>query len=124
MKNQFMNRVSTFFAYLMTVLFAWAAFVQMNDPDPHIWIPNYGTAALGSVLFLTQKLKSWMALLLAVAYVVGAFLYWPKEFEGVNFGEQGMSNHNIERGRESLGLAIAAVVFFFYSWRAGAKRMS
>lgn len=119
-----MSRVSTFFAYLMTVLFAWAAFVQMNDPDPQIWIPIYGMASLGSVLFLTQKLKSWMALLLAVAYVVGAILYWPNQFEGVDFGEQGMANHNIERGRESLGLAIAALVFFFYSWKSGGKRTS
>lgn len=119
-----MNRFSTLFAYLMTALFAWAAFVQMNDPDPHIWMPIYGVASLGSVLFLTNKLKPWVGLLLAVAYTAGAFLFWPEQFEGVDFGEQGMANHNIERGRESLGLAIAALVFFFYSWRASGKRIS
>lgn len=116
-----MKRFAIFFAYLMTVLFAWAAFVQLNDPDPQIWIPIYGTAALGSVLFLAGRLKTWMALLLAVAFLVGSLLYWPEQFEGVDFGTQGMSNHNIERGRESLGLAIAFVVFLFYSWMAGRK---
>ncbi|MFM1878488.1 MAG: hypothetical protein RLZZ241_1354 [Bacteroidota bacterium] len=117
-----MKRFSIFFAFLMTVLFVWAAFVQLNDPDPQIWIPIYGTAALGSVFFLAGKLKSWVALLFAVSFLVGALLYWPDQFEGVDFGEQGMANHNIERGRESLGLGIAALVFLFYSWRLGRSR--
>lgn len=108
----------------MAALFVWAAYVQLNDPDPGTWIPIYLTAAAGSLLFAFGKLKSWVALLLAIAYVVGAFLYWPDAFEGVRFGERGMANMNIERGRESLGLAITALVFFFYSWRASGRRIS
>lgn len=119
-----MKRFSILFAYLMTALFAGAAFVQLNDPDPEIWMPIYGFAAVGSILFLTGNLKSWVALIIAVVFVVGSLLYWPDAFEGVDFGEQGMANHNIERGRESLGLAIAALVYFFYSWRATGKRIS
>lgn len=108
----------------MAALFLWAAYVQLNDPDPGTWVPIYGAAAAGSLLFAFGKLKPWVALLLAIAFAVGAFLYWPESFEGVNFGEKGMANMNIERGRESLGLAITALVFFFYSWRASGRRIS
>ncbi|HSR60035.1 MAG TPA: transmembrane 220 family protein [Robiginitalea sp.] len=119
-----MDRFCKVFAFLMTALFLWAAYVQLNDPDPGIWIPIYGVAAVGSLLFAFGKLKSWVALLLAIAFVVGAFLYWPESFEGVSLGESGMANINIERGRESLGMAITALIFFFYSWRATGRRIS
>ena len=108
----------------MTALFLLAAYVQLNDPDPETWISIYAVAALGSLLFALGRLRSWVGLLLAIAFVVGAFMYWPESFEGVEFGEAGMANMNIERGRESLGLAITALVFFFYSWRAGGRRIS
>ena len=119
-----MDRFSKVFAFVMTALFLWAAYVQLNDPDSGTWIALYAVAALGSLLFALGRLRSWVALLLAIALVVGAFLYWPESFEGVRFGEMGMANMNIERGRESLGLAITALVFFFYSWRAGGRRIS
>jgi len=118
-----MDRFCKVFAFVMTALFLLGAYVQLNDPDPGTWVSIYGVAALGSLLFALGRLKSWVGLLMAIGFVVGAFMYWPESFEGVRFGE-GMANMNIERGRESLGLAITSLVFFFYSWRAGGRRIS
>ncbi len=119
-----MHRIQQIFAYLMTALFLWAAFVQLNDPDAALWIGIYGLAAAISLLFALGRLPSWIALLLGIAYLTGAFFFWPEAYEGVRFGERGMANMNIELGRESLGLGITALVFFFYSWRARGRRIS
>ncbi|MDG1572617.1 transmembrane 220 family protein [Robiginitalea sp. M366] len=105
------------FAALMALLFAWAAYVQLNDPDAAVWIGIYLVAALGCLGFALGKLPYWLALVLGIAYLAGTFLFWPESFEGVRFGERGMANMNIERGRESLGLAITALVFLLLSWR-------
>lgn len=112
-----MNRFFKVFSLLMAALFLWAGYVQLNDPDTTTWVAIYAVAALGSVLFYLDKLPYWASLLLGIAYLVGAFMYWPESYEGVDFGEEGMANMNIERGRESLGLAISALVFLLYSWR-------
>ena len=101
----------------MAVLFAWAAYVQINDPDTLTWVGIYGVAAIGAILFYLGRLPYWVSLLLAIAYLVAAFMFWPESYEGVRFGERGMANMNIERGRESLGLGISALVFLLFSWR-------
>lgn len=105
------------FSLLMAALFLWAAYVQLNDPDTFTWVVIYAVAAIGSVLFFVGKLPYWASLLLAIAYLVGAFMFWPESYEGVRFGEREMANMNIERGRESLGLGISALVFLIFSWR-------
>ena len=101
----------------MAVLFAWAAYVQINDPDSGIWIAVYGAAALGSLLFALGKLPSWLGLIMGIAFLAGTY-------EGVRFGERKMASLNIELGRESLGLGITALIFFLYSWRSRGRRIS
>ena len=108
----------------MAVLFAWAAYVQINDPDSGIWIAVYGAAALGSLLFALGKLPSWLGLIMGIGFLAGAFLSWPDTYEGVRFGERKMASLNIELGRESLGLGITALIFFLYSWRSRGRRIS
>ncbi|MBC2840219.1 transmembrane 220 family protein [Robiginitalea sp. SC105] len=108
----------------MTVLFIWAAYVQLNDPDSGMWIGIYAVAALGSLLFALGRLPSWLFLLMGIAFLAGALFSWPETYEGVRFGERGMANINIELGRESLGLGITALIFFLYSWRAKGRKIS
>ena len=112
-----MNAFFKVLSLLMAALFLWAAYVQLNDPDTLTWVAIYAIAAVGSVLFFIGKLPYWASLLLAIAYLVGAFMFWPESYEGVRFGEREMANMNIERGRESLGLGISALVFLLFSWR-------
>lgn len=113
-----------FFAILMVVLFLWAAYVQLNDPDTLTWVVIYGVAALGSLLFILGRLPYWVSLLLGIAYLVGAFMFWPETFEGVQFEDMEMKTVNVERGRESLGMGIAALVFLIYSWRLRTRSSS
>lgn len=119
-----MKSLTTVLGYLLAALFLWAAYVQFNDPDSGVWIAIYAAAALGSLLFAMGKLPSWLGLLMGVGFLVGAFLSWPEAYEGISFGEMGMANENIERGRESLGLGITALIFFFFSWRSRGRRIS
>lgn len=100
-------------AYLFTGLFAYAAIVQYNDPDATKWYFIYGIAALASLLFAINKLKTYWAILLFVFYVGLAIYTWPAKFEGVTIGEGDIVN--IERGREALGLLIAGIMMGVYA---------
>ena len=42
-------------ALVFALLFAAAAIVQYNDPDPLIWILFYGVAAISCLLFLSES---------------------------------------------------------------------
>ncbi len=98
-----------------SLFFAFAAVVQFNDPDSLFWIMLYALATLASVGFMFNKLKLPWAIVLGVIYVVLAVYHWPEEFEGVAL-QDGMKTMNIELGRESLGMGIAALVMFLFAF--------
>jgi hypothetical protein len=101
---------------IFTLLFLWAGYVQYNDPDAYLWYAIYGSAALASLLFFFGKLPWMAAMVLFVAYFVGAIMDWPARFEGVTIGEGDIKN--VEEGREALGLLICALLMLGYAWRA------
>ncbi|WP_031426606.1 transmembrane 220 family protein [Flavimarina sp. Hel_I_48] len=103
------------FAAVFAILFGWAAFLQNNDPDAFLWYCIYGSAAVGCVLFIAKKLNFLIAYILAVSYVIGAFLSWPAQFEGVAIN--GGDIDNIEHAREALGLLINAAVLIILALR-------
>ncbi|MFC5409872.1 transmembrane 220 family protein [Larkinella bovis] len=94
---------------LIFVLFA--AF-QYNDPDPQVWVPIYGFAALACFLALGNKLQPWFYGVAGVLYLGMAIYWWPPVFEGFLLDEMGMKTINIELARESGGLGICALVLF------------
>ncbi len=108
-----MNLFFKIFAGVFTILFGYAMVVQFNDPDAIKWIGYYGMAALASILFLFKQLKAFTYFILGGFFLVLCYLYWPNAFEGVQL-DQGMKTENIEKGRESLGSLIAAIVLFIY----------
>lgn len=103
------------FSIVFAVLFGVSAYVQLNDPDPYLWIAAYLFAALVSVLFYFKKLNFKMTLGIAIIYSIAALLSWPQIFEGVRIG--GGDIQNIEEGREALGLVLCVVVFLVYAFR-------
>ncbi len=111
-----MKRLSKIIALLFALLFAWAAFLQYNDPDAVLWFLFYGVAAITCLLFLFNRFLRILGLLLGLVYLVGTFWVWPEKFEGVEIGTGNIEN--IERGREALGLLIASLVMFFLAWQA------
>ncbi|WP_210466105.1 transmembrane 220 family protein [Rufibacter roseolus] len=100
---------------LMFVLFA---FVQLNDPDPAVWVPVYLSAAVLCFLAYKRKLFRWVYALAFLGYAIAAFLLWPPVYQGIFFDMS--RSPAIEEARESLGLTICALVMiycFILEWR-------
>ncbi|GAB3727911.1 transmembrane 220 family protein [Spirosoma lituiforme] len=92
------------------LLFVLFAAVQYNDPDPEVWVPIYGLAAIACFMAYGGVGRWWFFVGMAIMYVVAATYQWPPVFEGFLFSEVGMRSMNIEMAREAGGLAICAVI--------------
>lgn len=92
------------------LLFILFAAFQYNDPDPEVWIPIYGFAAMACFMAYARVGRWWFFAAMALVYVVAAYYQWPPVFEGFLFSEVGMRSMNIEMAREAGGLAICAAV--------------
>jgi hypothetical protein len=60
---------------VMLLLFATAAVVQYNDPDPALWITVYGIGAVCSALYAVGRLPVLLSRSVAILCLAGA-LYW------------------------------------------------
>ncbi|MCX6215388.1 transmembrane 220 family protein [Spirosoma sp.] len=98
------------FAVIFGLLFVLFAVFQYNDPDPEVWIPIYGFAAVACFMAYFGVGKWWFFVAMAILYIVAAVYQWPPVFEGFLFSEVGMRSLNIEMAREAGGLAICAAV--------------
>lgn len=101
---------------VFALLFILFAAFQYNDPDPQIWIPIYGFAAVACFMAYARVGKPWFYVLMAAVYLVAAWWQWPPQFEGFLLDEMGMKTVNIELARESGGLAICALVMGLLAW--------
>ncbi|MUH37515.1 hypothetical protein D9O36_16815 [Zobellia amurskyensis] len=100
---------------IFAILFAWAAYLQYNDPDATTWYIIYGLAALASALFVINRLPFFVAISFFLLAIIGTYSQWPEQFQGFTIGEGDIVN--IERGREAGGLLIIAVVMLVYALR-------
>ncbi|WP_421826108.1 transmembrane 220 family protein [Larkinella sp.] len=91
------------------LLFTLFAAFQYNDPDPQVWVPIYGFAAIASFMAFGTAGRPWFYLAAGAIYLVSAIYWWPPQFEGFLLDEMGMKTLNVELARESGGLAICAV---------------
>ncbi|ASV31437.1 transmembrane 220 family protein [Maribacter cobaltidurans] len=110
-----MNLFFKTFGYLFAVLFALGAAVQYNDPDALFWIIIYVIAAIVSLLFSLNKMKSVITLLLGTACFIGFMYLYPNDFQGFDLDDGDIKT--VELGREAFGLLIIALVMFFYTVR-------
>lgn len=110
-----MKNVFKLLAFILALLFLWAAFLQWNDPDAYMWYVIYGIPAVVSILFIFGRLSQGFAFLISIAYLVGMVFAWPDQFEGFTIGNGDILN--IERGREAFGLLIIALVLLLYALR-------
>ena len=97
----------------MAALFAFAAAVQYNDPDPLRWMAIYGLAMLACGLALAGRLSWLPPALLGLIALVWAGTLAPGVVGRVSLGElfqsYGMLTPAVEGGREMGGLLIVAV---------------
>jgi len=112
--------------FILALLFLVFAFVQVNDPDPLIWILIYGNMAVLCVLAMFRMhFKAWIIASGAV-YMIYAALLFPGAREWFQSADKAllfddlakMQNLYIEQTREFLGLLICIVVLVFHLIRA------
>jgi hypothetical protein len=116
---------------LLALMFMGFAFLQVNDPDPALWILIYGAMAVMSVMAIFQVYNKRALWLLGVGFIVYCFILWPGVAEwlrqedrwGVLFDDvMKMEYVYIEESREFLGLLISLVVVAFYLFRSSRSK--
>jgi hypothetical protein len=107
---------------LLAVMFMAFAFVQINDPDPVIWILIYGGMAVICILaafrytsriFLTVFMIGLIAY--SVFYFNGLMEWLSKDDKSMLFDDIAKMEHPyIEESREFLGLMICVIVLMVH----------
>ncbi|MFN3404396.1 MAG: transmembrane 220 family protein [Cytophagaceae bacterium] len=93
------------------LLFIVFAALQLNDPDPEVWVPLYLFPAIVHIVSLFHQWRAFALYGLIFFYLVAAIYLWPDQFEGIFFSMD--RSINIELARESLGLAICSLSFYY-----------
>ena len=95
---------------VMLAVFLLSCAVQVNDPDPLLWIFYYGVAAVFTTLAIGKIYTRWAALA-AVGYYIGFAVYLPGwSIETLELlRESKMSSDDVELAREAFGLLVCAV---------------
>lgn len=114
---------------LLALLFSWAALLQLNDPDPFLWVGLYGlAAALCGAAVAAVRLPVWIGSVLA-AITLGwagweAWIVWgPAEATPMFHPESGQPGRSapdglmaLEEAREMFGLLFIAAAGLLHAW--------
>jgi hypothetical protein len=111
---------------ILALMFMAFAFVQVNDPDPILWILIYGVMAIVSVMAIFEYFIPALMYALALGFTVYLVILFPGMMDWYNSPDRSllfddiakMQYTYIEEAREFLGLAICLVVLVFYILRA------
>lgn len=120
-----MRKVANF---ILVVMFLWFSELQLNDPDPIIWILIYGSMAVVCVMAAFSYYVRWLMIAQVIGYVVYCMILVPGLREWLNSPDRSllfddlakMQHVYIEEAREFLGLVICLVVLavqWFFSGR-------
>lgn len=97
---------------VMSLLFAFAVVVQVNDPDPFAWMAIYGLACIACVLALLRRGHWLVPASVAAAAILWAVTIAPRVLGRVPFldmfNEFEMRDTGIEESREMYGLLMIA----------------
>lgn len=106
---------------ILAVMFLLFAFVQVNDPDPILWILIYGAMAVVCILAAFKVYQKWLlaGMLVGLIAYSSVFLdgvreWWSQEDKSALFDDVAKMEHiYIEESREFLGLMICVAVLIF-----------
>jgi hypothetical protein len=115
--------------FLLAIMFLIFAFLQLNDPDPVIWILIYGVMAVVCVLAMFNYYNRIALISLLIFYTIYSFFYIPGVKEWLAQDDKAqlfdnlakMEHPFIEESREFLGLTINVIVLVFYLIRLRKK---
>lgn len=127
-----MNKGSSIFFGIWSLLFVVGALVQINDPDPWAWVSIYLIAALLSGYVTLGRYPLIGLGIVTVLCFAGSLYYFPpsvSEWIGLEWEQQDLTMKTLamEEARESLGLLLIAVVLgiaWFTGWRKKARLKS
>ncbi|HEX5171708.1 MAG TPA: transmembrane 220 family protein [Cyclobacteriaceae bacterium] len=116
-------------SFALTLMFIAFAFVQVNDPDPIIWILIYGAMAVVCLLAAFNIFYRKVMIGLLIFYVAYSIYYFPGVREWLQHDNKALLFDNlakmqflyIEEAREFLGLMINVAVLVFYLIRSRSK---
>jgi hypothetical protein len=103
---------------ILAVMFLLFAFVQVNDPDPVLWILIYGSMAVVCILAAFRVYSRIALVILLVAFLAYAIILLPgfnewlkQDDKSALFDDIAKMDHiYIEETREFLGLLICCAV--------------
>ncbi|MGI9308561.1 MAG: transmembrane 220 family protein [Gammaproteobacteria bacterium] len=113
--------------YLLAIMLAVIAIIQINDPDPVYWVGVYGLASLVALLNAFDNRKPFLAAM-TVGMIVSGLIYAAPgfveylqagDFEKITASMDGPDKY-VEPAREFIGLLIALSIVISYPlrWRA------
>ena len=113
---------------LLAIMFLAFAFLQVNDPDPVLWILIYGAMAAVSVMAIFEYYIPALLYALALGYMIYLVILFPGVMAWYNSPDRSllfddlakMQYYYIEEAREFMGLMICQVALVFYMLRARA----
>ncbi|HYG17791.1 MAG TPA: transmembrane 220 family protein [Ohtaekwangia sp.] len=116
-------RILNFFLAIMFLVFA---FLQVNDPDPVVWILIYGVMAVYCVMAIFEFYPQKFLLGTIAIFVLYSLLFvngvidWLQSDNKVGLFDDlaKMQYPYIEESREFIGLAICIAVLVFYYVRS------
>jgi hypothetical protein len=114
------------FSSILALMFFSFAFVQLNDPDPVLWIIIYLSMAAICILAIFNKYYKIVMVILAVGYLIYGIILFPgllewlqTENKSLLFDDIAKMQHlYIEESREFLGLVICLAVLTVYWFRS------
>ena len=115
--------------FILAIMFLAFAFLQLNDPDPVIWILIYGIMSVTCILAAFNFYSRRFLFALIIVYAVYSLLYIPGVIDWLQHDNRSalfddvakMEHLYIEESREFLGLLICIAVLGFYIFRSSRK---
>lgn len=112
--------------FLLALMFLVFAFLQVNDPDPALWILIYGAMSVVCMMAIFESYNRKLLVALIMLFGVYCYFLWPgisewlrQEDKSVLFDDVMKMEHlYIEESREFLGLIMSMVVVLFYIIRS------
>ena len=116
--------------FILAIMFLLFAFVQINDPDPVIWILIYGAMAVLCIMAIFEFYPTKFTIGLLVLYVLYSIVYIPGVLEWLRQENKTMLFDDvakmqypyIEEAREFLGLLICIIVLITLVFRARRRK--
>jgi hypothetical protein len=116
-------------SFVLAVMFLVFAFVQINDPDPLIWILIYGGMAVLSVMAIFNFYPKKVLIGLLLLFLAYSTLFFSGVIEWLRSDNKSalfddvakMENLYIEESREFLGLFICIIVLIVFIIRSRRK---